>query len=101
MQYKIADIKNFFTAIDVREGITFLKAYLEYNQLNLPITEKIHNQTLIIPMDPTLSNNNIEIGDKEIKEALIFNKNLLIENFIYPNKLRLPLFRNILENYYS
>ena len=48
-----------------------------------------------------LSNNNIEIGDKEIKEALIFNKNLLIENFIYPNKLRLPLFRNILENYYS
>ena len=39
-------------------------------------------------------------GD-EIKEALIFNKNLLMENFIVPNGLKLPLFRNILENYYT
>ena len=37
----------------------------------------------------------------DIKEALIFNKNLLIENFILPNKLRFPLFRNILEKYYN
>ena len=36
----------------------------------------------------------------EIREALIFNKNLLIENFILPNRLKFPLFRNILENYY-
>ena len=34
-----------------------------------------------------------------IKEALAFNKNLLIENFITPNKLRIPLSRNILEKY--
>ena len=35
-----------------------------------------------------------------IKEALVFNKNLLIENFISPNNLKFPLFRNLLENYY-
>ena len=37
---------------------------------------------------------------KYVKDALIFNKNLLMENFIIPNKLKLPLSRNILENYY-
>ena len=37
----------------------------------------------------------------EIKEALIFNKNLLLENFILPNSLKLPLYRKMLENYYT
>ena len=36
-----------------------------------------------------------------IKEALIFNKNLLMENIILPYRLRLPLSRNILEKYYN
>ena len=36
----------------------------------------------------------------EIKEALNFNKVMLIENFIIPYKLKFPLFRNILESYY-
>ena len=59
----------------------------------------INNKSLKIPMiffketDENFNNN-------EIKEALIFNKELLIENFINPNKLRFPLFRNILESYY-
>ena len=35
-----------------------------------------------------------------IKKSLAFNKNLLMENFIIPNKLKFPLFRNILENYF-
>ena len=35
-----------------------------------------------------------------VKKALIFNKKLLMENFITPNKLKFPLFRNILENYF-
>ena len=67
-----------------------------------------------------INNNSIEINDKtfkiprilidqkieknydnKVKEALIFNKNLLLENFILPNGLKLPLFRNILENYYN
>ena len=36
----------------------------------------------------------------EIKEALNFNKVMLIENFIIPYKLKFPLFRNILESFY-
>ena len=35
------------------------------------------------------------------KKALIFNRNLLMENFIIPNRLKFPVFRNILENYFS
>ena len=38
--------------------------------------------------------------DNNIKKAWIFNKRLLMENFIIPNKLKFPLFRNILENYF-
>ena len=50
-----------------------------------------------------------ELGDEDnlkvnkntdIKKALIFNKNLFMENFIIPNRLKFPLFRNILENYF-
>ena len=52
---------------------------------------------------PKLFNNNVDIKNYSIyiKEALFFNKNLLMENFIIPNKLRFPLFRNILEKYYQ
>ena len=35
-----------------------------------------------------------------IKKALIFNRNLLMKNFFIPNRLKFPLFRNILENYF-
>ena len=36
----------------------------------------------------------------DIKKALTFNRNLLMKNFISPNRLKFPLFRNILESYY-
>ena len=73
-------------------------------------TKKIH----------TLINNTIELNGRnikipklllekdkknilksEVKEALIFNKDLLMENFILPNRLRFPLSRNILQKYYN
>ena len=61
---------------------------------------KINNKSFKIPK--ILSNTNIMKNyNEEIKEALIFNKNLLLENFIIPNSLKLPLSRNILENYYT
>ena len=41
------------------------------------------------------------IKTKDIKKALSYNRKLLMENFIYPNKLKFPLFRNVLENYFS
>ena len=60
----------------------------------------INNKSFKIPK--ALYNKNIKIKyDNEIKEALTFNKNLFMENFILPNGLVFPLFRNILENYYS
>lgn len=31
------------------------EAYKEYNWLSLPITEKIHKEVLSLPMDPTMS----------------------------------------------
>ena len=37
----------------------------------------------------------------KIVEALVFNKNLLLENFIFPNKIKLPSSRNILEKYFT
>ena len=40
------------------------------------------------------------LSKTEIKEALIFNKNIFLENFIIPNRLRFPLSRNLLEKYY-
>ena len=39
--------------------------------------------------------------NNDIKKALIFNKNLFMENFIIPNNLRFPLSRDILEKYFK
>ena len=52
---------------------------------------------------PQLVINNLDenVSQSSIKEALIFNKNLLLENFIFPNKIRFPLSRNILEKYFN
>ena len=36
----------------------------------------------------------------DTKKALAFNRNLLMENFIIPNRLKFPLFRGVLENYF-
>ena len=36
----------------------------------------------------------------DIRNALYFTKNLILENFIIPNKLRFPISRNILERYF-
>ena len=38
--------------------------------------------------------------NENIKKALSYNRNLLMENFILPNRMKFPLFRNILENYF-
>ena len=44
---------------------------------------------------------NLEISyNDNTKKALTFNRNLLMENFIIPNRLKFPLFRSILENYF-
>ena len=47
--------------------------------------------------EDNVKNNNNE----NIKKALLSNRNLLMENFIIPNRLKFPLCRNILENYFN
>ena len=64
---------------------------------NNPI--KINNKLFTIP-NLLLKNNIDKNSNNEIRDALIFNKNLLMENLIIPNRLKFPLFRNILESYY-
>ena len=70
-----------------------IESIKENNEIE--INEKIFTipYILIKKEDKNFSNNHI-------KEALIFNKNLLIENFILPNRLRFPNSRNILEKYF-
>ena len=60
----------------------------------------INNKSLKVP-NIYLKNDNYNLYKDEVTEALNFNKELLIENFINPNRLRFPLFRNILENYFK
>ena len=71
----------------------------EINLLTSTNPIKINNKLFTIP-NLLLKNNINKNSSNEIREALIFNKNLLMENFIIPNGLKFPLFRNILENYY-
>ena len=63
-------------------------------------TNKIKNRYFKIPK-LLLEQNGKNVSQVEIKEALTFSKNLLMENFFLPNKLRLPLSRSILEKYYK
>jgi len=59
----------------------------------------INNKSFKIPK--FLLDKKIKVSKHEIREALIFNKNLLMENFILPNNLILPFSRDILEKYYN
>jgi DNA repair protein RecO (recombination protein O) len=98
--------------------VNWIKFYIYWeiaivNELGFEIDFKSMN-------NKKLTANTIEINDKifnlpklliekdikrvtkhDVKQALNFNKSLLIENFILPNRLRFPLSRNILEKYYS
>ena len=63
-------------------------------------TIKLNNISVKVPK--ILLNYNIKNNSNiDIKEALLFNNNLLMENFITPSRLKMPLSRRILEKYYS
>ena len=61
---------------------------------------EINNKFIKIP-NLILDQKNKNFSKVEIREALIFNRSLLMENFIVPNRLRFPTSRNILEKYYN
>ena len=71
----------------------------EINLLSASNPIEINNKLFTIP-SLLLKNNIDKNSNNEIRDALIFNKNLLMENLIIPNRLKFPLFRNILESYY-
>jgi DNA repair protein RecO (recombination protein O) len=61
---------------------------------------EINGRTFKIP-DVLINKESENFSDNRVKEALAFNKSLLIENFIIPNRLRFPNSRNILERYFQ
>ena len=66
------------------------------NQLNVCLNNKYYDMPEFL-----ISKKNVGITNKGIKKALIFNRNLLTECFPETNSVRIPLARNILENYYN
>ena len=70
------------------------------NDSNNKNTIKINDRFFKIP-NFFFQRDNMEMSNNLIKEALIFNKNLLTLNFIEPNRLKMPLSRNLLEKYYN
>ena len=78
--------------------INFLDKNYHRNHSNNTI--EINGKNFKIPK--ILSEKNIvSVKKSDIRDALIFNRNLLNENFIIPNNLRFPISRNILEKYYT
>ena len=75
--------------IDIINFLTHKQSEIELNNKYFKVPELF------------IKNDISKLNKQLIKEALIFNKNLLMENFILPNKLKFPISRNILENYFN
>ena len=85
----IKDLGFDINLFDNNKNNTDIKNFITINgkNLNIPSCLKSKNFT--------------GISNLEINEALNFNRYLLAENFIFPNKLRFPNSRNILQKYYN
>ena len=79
-------------------GINFIDK--NYPENHISNTIEINDRYFKIPK-LLLEQNSKNFSNAGIKEALTFNKSLLMENFILPHRLRLPLSRNILEKYFN
>ena len=71
-----------------------------FKEKNINNHIEIDNKKLEIP-DLIIQKDNNNFTNFEIQKALIFNKFLIMEYFILPNRLRLPFSRTILEKYYN
>ena len=72
-----------------------IKKNIKHKNNSIEINGKIFNIPKILYNSINNANN------AQIKEALEFNRSLIMENFIIPNQLRFPLSRNLLEKYYN
>ena len=90
-----------FWEISLIKDLGFEFNFLEKKNFDIHknTTIEINNKLFKIPR-LLLKKNGSSISKDDIREALNFNRSLLIENFIIPNRLKLPIFRNILEKYY-
>jgi len=79
-------------------GINFIDK--NYPENHISNTIEINDRYFKIPK-LLLEQNSKNFSKAVIKEALTFNKSLLMENFILPHRLRLPLSRSILEKYFN
>ena len=95
---------------------TILKILLPERQINKKIYAALEKMLLDLKFDNWIKlyiywelslikdlgfEDNMKINyNDNIKKALTFNRELLMKNFIIPNKLKFPLFRNILEKYF-
>ena len=79
-------------------GINFIDK--NYPENHISNTIEINDSYFKIPKF-LLEQNSKNFSNAVIKEALTFNKSLLMENFILPHRLRLPLSRSILEKYFN
>ena len=79
-------------------GINFIDK--NYPENHISNTIEINDRFFKIPK-LLLEQNSKNFSNAVIKEALTFNKSLLMENFILPHRLRLPLSRSILEKYFN
>ena len=71
-----------------------------FKEKNINNHIEIDNKKLAIP-DLIIKKDNNSFTNFEIQKALTFNKFLIMEYFILPNRLRLPFSRTILEKYYN
>ena len=72
--------------------------------LNLESSDWINlyiNWELFIIKELGFENDSTFPNKNNIKESLAANRNLLIDNFIAPNRLKMPSSRNILEKYFA
>jgi len=59
-------LQNYLTSNNIHTQIHYptpphkQEAYSEYSHLNLPITEKIHNEVLSLPISPVMTNNEVQ-----------------------------------------
>ena len=91
-----------FWELSLIKELGFEVSFLNKKNLanNVKKNVKINNKLFSVPKF-FLKQNGVDSTKNEIREALIFNKCLLMENFILPNRLKFPLSRNILEKYYN
>ena len=90
--WELSLIKELGFEINILENKSF--------KTSIDKTIEINNKHFKIP-NLLFEKSGKRFSESEIKEALIFNKSLLMHNFIEPNSLRFPLSRNILEKYYN